>query len=53
MSVSLNGLGNPPACLTPYRTSAGENHAQLSPVGLSSGAFTIKVPAKSVVTAAG
>ena len=53
VTVNLNGLASPPASLTPHRTSAGENQAQLAPVGVSSGAFTITVPAKSVVTVVG
>jgi len=53
VTVNLNGLTSPPAAVTPYRTSAGENQAQLSPVNVSSGAFTITVPAKSVVTVVG
>lgn len=53
VTVSLNGLTAPPASLTPYRTSAGENQAQLAPVSVSAGAFTITVPAKSVVTVVG
>lgn len=36
-----------------YRTSASENQAQLSALGVFSGAFTITVPAKSVVTVVG
>jgi glucuronoarabinoxylan endo-1,4-beta-xylanase len=53
VTVSLSGLSNSPATLTPYRTSASENQALLSPVSVSSGAFTITVPAKSIVTVVG
>jgi glucuronoarabinoxylan endo-1,4-beta-xylanase len=53
VTVNLSGLASPPASLTPYRTSATENQAPLAPVGVSSGAFTITVPSKSVVTVAG
>jgi glucuronoarabinoxylan endo-1,4-beta-xylanase len=53
VTVNLNGLAAPPASLTPYRTSAGENQAPLAPVNVSSGAFTITVPSKSVVTLVG
>ena len=53
VTVTLAGLTNPPVSLTPYRTSATENQAQLGPVGVSGGAFTIAVPAKSVVTVVG
>jgi len=53
VTVNLSGLTSPPATLTPYRTSATENQAQLSPVTVSSGSFTITVPAKSVVTVVG
>lgn len=53
VTVNLNGLASPPASLTPHRTSANENQAPLAPVGVSSGAFTITVPAKSVVTVVG
>lgn len=53
VTVNLPGLSTPPATVTPYRTSANENQSQLSPVGVSSGALTITVPAKSVVTLVG
>ena len=53
MTVSLSGLSSPPASLTPYRTSATENQAQLAPISGVSGSFTITVPAKSVVTVVG
>jgi glucuronoarabinoxylan endo-1,4-beta-xylanase len=53
VTVSLPGLSSPPASLTPYRTSATENQAQLSPVTVSSGSFTITIPAKTVVTVVG
>jgi glucuronoarabinoxylan endo-1,4-beta-xylanase len=53
VTVNLNGLTNPPASVTPYRTSASENQAQLAPVGVSAGVFTITVPSKSVVTVVG
>ena len=53
MTVNLSGLAGPPASLTPYRTSAAENQAQLAPVSAASGTFTITVPAKAVVTLVG
>lgn len=53
VTVNLNGLSGVPATLTPHRTSASENQTQLAPVGVSSGAFTITVPSKSVVTVVG
>ena len=53
VTVSLNGLAGAPASLAPHRTSAGENQAPLAPVPVSSGAFTITVPSKSVVTVVG
>ena len=53
VTVNLSGLSNPPASVTPYRTSASENQAQLSALGVFSGAFTITVPAKSIVTVVG
>jgi glucuronoarabinoxylan endo-1,4-beta-xylanase len=53
VTVNLSGLSNPPASVTPYRTSASENQAQLSALPVFSGAFTITVPAKSVVTVVG
>jgi len=53
VTVNLSGLSNPPASVTPYRTSATENQAQLSALGIFSGAFTITVPSKSVVTVVG
>ncbi|HEX7329969.1 MAG TPA: glycoside hydrolase family 30 beta sandwich domain-containing protein [Pyrinomonadaceae bacterium] len=52
VTVNLTGT-TPPASVTPHRTSAGENQAQLSPINVSAGAFTITVPAKSVVTVVG
>lgn len=52
VTVSLTGT-TPPASVTPYRTSASENQAQLSSITVSSGAFTITVPAKSIVTVIG
>ena len=52
VTVNLTGT-TPPASVTPHRTSAGENHAPLSPISISAGAFTITVPAKSVVTVVG
>ena len=53
VTVNLNGLGAPPAALTPHRTSATENQTQLGPLSVTAGAFTITVPAKSVVTVVG
>ncbi len=53
VTVNLTGLSGPPASVTPYRTSATENQAQLGPVNSSSGTFTITVPAKTVVTLVG
>jgi glucuronoarabinoxylan endo-1,4-beta-xylanase len=53
VTVNLSGLSNPPGSVTPYRTSASENQAQLSALAVFSGAFTITVPAKSVVTVVG
>src|SRR5205085_3440670 len=46
VTVNLTGT-NPPATMTPYRTSASENQAQLSAISVSAGAFTITVPAKT------
>ena len=42
-----------PANVTPYRTSANENQAQLSPLTVSAGSFTITIPAKTIVTVVG
>jgi glucuronoarabinoxylan endo-1,4-beta-xylanase len=53
VTVSLTGLSNVPASVTPYRTSANENQAQLSPLAVSAGSFTITVPAKTIVTIVG
>jgi glucuronoarabinoxylan endo-1,4-beta-xylanase len=52
VTVSLTGT-NPPASVTPHRTSANENQAPLSPINISAGAFTITIPAKSIVTVVG
>jgi glucuronoarabinoxylan endo-1,4-beta-xylanase len=53
VTVSLTGLSNQPASVTPYRTSATENQAQLSTIPVSVGSFTITVPAKTIVTVVG
>ena len=53
VTVSLTGLSNVPATVTPYRTSANENQAQLSPIAVSAGSFTITVPSKTIVTVIG
>ena len=53
VTVSLTGLSNVPASVTPYRTSASENQAPLSPIAVSAGSFTITVPAKTIVTVVG
>jgi glucuronoarabinoxylan endo-1,4-beta-xylanase len=53
VTVSLPGLTGPLASLTPYRTSATENQTQLGPVAVSAGAFTITVPAKTIMTLVG
>lgn len=53
VTVSLTGLSNQPASVTPYRTSATENQAQLNPIAVSAGSFTITVPAKTIVTVVG
>jgi glucuronoarabinoxylan endo-1,4-beta-xylanase len=53
VTVNLPGLSSPPNSLTPHRTSASENQTQLAPVTVSSGSFTITVPAKSIVTLVG
>jgi glucuronoarabinoxylan endo-1,4-beta-xylanase len=52
VTVNLTGT-NPPASVTPHRTSASENQAPLSPINISAGAFTITIPVKSVVTVVG
>ena len=52
VTVNLTGT-TPPASVTPHRTSASENQAPLSPINISAGAFTITIPAKSVVTVVG
>jgi glucuronoarabinoxylan endo-1,4-beta-xylanase len=52
VTVNLTGT-NPPASVTPHRTSASENQAPLSPINISAGAFTITIPAKSIVTVVG
>ena len=52
VTVNLTGT-NPPASVTPHRTSANENQAPLSPINISAGAFTITIPAKSIVTVVG
>jgi hypothetical protein len=53
VTVSLTGLSNQPASVTPYRTSATENQTQLSPIAVSAGSFTITVPTKTIVTVVG
>ena len=53
VTVSLANLSNPPSSVTPYRTSATENQAPLTPIPVSGGSFTITIPASSVVTVVG
>lgn len=53
VTVSLTGLSNQPASVTPYRTSATENQTQLSSIAVSGGSFTITVPTKTIVTVVG
>ncbi len=53
VTVSLSNLVTPPASVTPYRTSSTENQVQLSPIPVTSGTFTITVPASSIITLAG
>jgi hypothetical protein len=52
-TVSLSGLSSPPAVVTPYRTSTTENQTVLGPIAVSGGAFTVTVPAQSIVTLVG
>jgi glucuronoarabinoxylan endo-1,4-beta-xylanase len=52
-TVTFTGASTLPASVTPYRTSATENQAQLSPIAVSNGSVTITIPAQSVVTLAG
>ena len=52
VTVNLTGT-TPPASVTPHRTSASENQAPISPINSSAGAFTITIPAKSIVTVVG
>lgn len=52
VTVSLTAI-TPPVAVTPYRTSANENQAQLAAINVTAGSFTITVPAKSVVTVVG
>jgi glucuronoarabinoxylan endo-1,4-beta-xylanase len=49
-NVTLQNLGTVPSSVTPYRTSATENQAQLAAIAVSAGAFTITIPAQSIVT---
>jgi glucuronoarabinoxylan endo-1,4-beta-xylanase len=53
VTVTLSNDSTPPSSMTPFRTSASENQVQLSPISVSGGAFTITVPASSVVTVIG
>jgi len=53
VTVTLSNDSTPPSSMTPFRTSAPENQVQLSPIPVSGGAFTITVPASSVVTVIG
>ena len=53
VTVNLLGLANVPASVTPYRTSASENQAQLGAINSGSSSFTITIPAKTVVTVVG
>ena len=53
VTVTLSNLSTPPSSVTPFRTSSTENQVQLSPISVSSGKFTITIPASSVVTVIG
>ncbi len=53
VTVSLANLANPPASVTPYRTSSTENQAVLSSISVAGGSFTITIPGSSIVTVVG
>jgi O-glycosyl hydrolase len=52
-TVTLKNTTALPAAVTPYITSATQNQAQLSPITVTNGVFTITIPATSVVTITG
>jgi glucuronoarabinoxylan endo-1,4-beta-xylanase len=52
-TVNLSGLSSPPSSVTPYRTSSTEDHVVLSAIPVTGGAFSVSVPAQSVVTLVG
>lgn len=52
-TVTLKNAASLPASVTPYVTSSTQNQAQLAPVTVTNGTFTITIPATSVLTVAG
>lgn len=49
-TVTLKNATTPPTSVTPTITSATQNQAQLAPIPVTNGAFTISIPASAVVT---
>ena len=47
-TVTLKNAASLPASVTPYVTSSTQNQAQLAPVTVTNGTFTITIPATSV-----
>jgi glucuronoarabinoxylan endo-1,4-beta-xylanase len=52
-NVMLQNLSSLSSSVVPYRTSATENQAPLSPIAVVGGTVTLSVPAQSIVTLVG
>jgi glucuronoarabinoxylan endo-1,4-beta-xylanase len=52
-TVTLKNAAALPLTVSPYVTSSTQNQAQLAPIPVTNGAFTITVPANAVVTVSG
>ena len=53
VTVTLKNATTLPATVTPYVTSATQNQAQLAPVTVTNGMFTVTIPATAIMTVAG
>jgi glucuronoarabinoxylan endo-1,4-beta-xylanase len=52
-TVTLKNAAIAPASVTPFITSSTQNQAQLAPITVTNGTFTITIPASAVVTVTG
>ena len=53
VTVALKNATTLPATVTPHVTSATQNQAQLAPVTVTNGMFTVTIPATAIMTVAG